>query len=180
MIRALILATGCALATPALAQSDLRDDAAACAPGAVPGAALRTEVRGFKVRAGTIRVEVYPDNEADWLANKDKLEAEGKPFRRAILPVPTSGPLVVCVAMPAVGRYAVAVLHDPDRVRGFNFRSDGIGFPGDPRLGLSRPKVEKGFVTIGPGVTNIRVTLQYWNGFLGVGPVRRPAEGPSR
>lgn len=154
-------------------------DEAACAPGTRAAAAILVDIVGLKVRTGEIRVEVYPANDRDWLADKDKLLAEGKPFRRTIANVPASGRLRLCVAMPEAGQYSVAVIHDPDFKRGLNIFTDGIGFPGDPRIGLSKPSYTKALVTIGPGVTERRVTMQYLRGF-GVGPLRHPADGERR
>ncbi len=149
--------------------------AEACRPGAQPAAALLVTIVGLKSREGAVRVEVYPATEADWLADKEKLLAQGKPFRRAFGDIPPSGPVMVCVEMPAPGRYAFIVLHDPDGQRGFNLRTDGVGFPGDPKLGMGRPPVGLATVTLRPGVNSFRVRLNYLRG-LRFAPVDRPAD----
>jgi len=177
--RACLLAAGAALAlaAPAAAQpapTILGRYAEACRPGA-DATALLVSIVGLKSRAGSVRVEVFPATEEDWLADKNKLLAEGKPFRRAYGDIPASGPVLVCVEMPAPGRYAFTVLHDPDGQRGFNLRTDGVGFPGDPKLGVSRPPVEQATVTLRPGVNAHRVRLNYLKG-LRFGPVDRPAD----
>lgn len=177
MIRPLLAAALAlaAAATPAAAQAPiLGKEAALCEAGATPAAALLIQVRGFKVRTGTIRAELYPANERDFLSDKNKLLEAGKLFRRVIVDVPAAGPLFTCLGAPAPGPYALAILHDPDGKRGFNAFKDGAGFPGDPRLGLSRPPVAKATIFVGPGVTATRITLQYLRG-LSVGPVARPA-----
>lgn len=153
----------------------LGKEAALCQSGSSPAAALLVQVRGFKVRTGTIRVEMYPANERDFLADKNKLLQEGKTFRRVIVDVPAAGPFFTCLGAPAPGPYALAVLHDPDGKRGFNAFRDGAGFPGDPKLGMSKPHVSKATIFVGPGITNTRITLQYLRG-LSVGPVKNPAD----
>ena len=80
--------------------------------------------------------------------------------------------------MPAPGRYSLAVIHSRGAVRKFNFRRDGIAFPGDPRLFMGKPPASKAWVTVGRGVTRIATRLQYYDGFLGVGPVRHPVDDP--
>lgn len=176
-MKRLHLAAAFALAaTPAIAQAPiLGKEAALCQSGANPAAALLVQVRGFKVRSGTIRVELYPATPEDFLSDKNKLLEAGKTFRRVIVDVPAAGPLFTCLGAPAPGPYALAVLHDPDGKRGFNAFKDGAGFPGDPKLGLSKPDVAKATIFVGPGVTNTRITLQYLRGFT-VGPVKRPAD----
>lgn len=161
------------LAMPARA-AILGRDAAACAPGAT-APALLVNVVGLKTRTGTVRVELYPPTERDWLADRDRLRAEGKPFRRAIVDVPASGTLFTCVAAAAPGPWAVVAIHDPDGKRGFSAFKDGVGFPGDPKLGLSKPRVERATIVVGPGVTRARITLNYMRG-LSVGPARNPVD----
>lgn len=166
-----------ALGAPAAAHAStpiLGRYAEACQPGST-ATALLVSVVGLKSRAGSIRVEVYPPTEEDWLADKDGLLAQGKPFRRAYGDIPASGPVMVCVEMPAPGRYAFIVLHDPDGRRGFNLRTDGVGFPGDPRLGAARPPVSVATVTLRPGINTHRVRLNYLRG-LRFAPVDRPAD----
>jgi uncharacterized protein (DUF2141 family) len=175
-VRVALALCAAGLAPPAAAQGGaiLGRYADACRPGADATALLVTIV-GLKSRSGSVRVEVFPATEEDWLADKNKLLAEGKPFRRAYGAIPASGPVLVCVEMPAPGRYAFTVLHDPDGERGFNLRTDGVGFPGDPKLGMSRPAVQEATVTLRPGVNAHRVRLNYLKG-LRFGPVDRPAD----
>jgi uncharacterized protein (DUF2141 family) len=173
----LAVAMALALAAPATAQAGpqiLGRYAEACQAGS-SATALLVSVVGLKSRTGSIRVEVFPATEEDWLADKNKLLAEGKPFRRAYGDIPATGPVMVCVEMPAPGRYAFTVLHDPDGQRGFNLRTDGVGFPGDPKLGMSRPPVSVATVTLRPGVNAHRVRLNYLKG-LRFAPVDRPAD----
>ena len=56
----------------------------------------------------------------------------------------------------------------------FGAMTDGIGFPGDPRLGWSKPKAADASFAAGHGVTVLRVTLNYWRGLASFGPVKEP------
>jgi uncharacterized protein (DUF2141 family) len=150
---------------PEITQNDL----AHCAAGR-PG--LQVEITGLKARDGEIRVELYPDHDPDFLSDKDKLIYEGKTFRRIIFHPPDRGPVTGCLPIPAPGRYSVAIIHDRNADRHFNWRQDGVAFPGNPHLGLGKPPARKAWVTVGEGVTKIAVTMQYYNGFLSIGPVK--------
>jgi uncharacterized protein (DUF2141 family) len=133
------------------------------------GPALRVALIGLKDRSGVVRVELYPANDRDFLADDTVLIAAGKTFRRVDAPTPASGPAELCIRAPAPGAYAVAVLHDRDGDGRFNPLHDGVGFPNNPRLGLAKPKAAQVSLKIGPAVTRANVVLNYWNG-LSIGP----------
>ena len=146
---------------------------AACGPDEA-GPALKVDVVGLKDRRGTLRVELYPPNDADFLADDFRLLEAGKSFRRLMIPTPTDTGVQLCIRAPRPGRYAVAVLQDR---RGgklkFSPWTDGAGFPGNPRLGTSKPKASAASIEIGSGVTTTAITMNYWDGAFGFGPVRR-------
>ncbi len=172
-MRALLAAGLVALATiPARAQP-IAGEAALCRNGST---AILVEIAGLKDRAGELRVELYPDTDPEFLGDKNKLIAEGKTFRRISIPVPPTGRAVVCLGIPAPGRYSLAVIHDREADRKFDFRRDGIAFPGNPRLMLGKPPASKAWVTVPPGLNRLAVRLQYYDGFLGAGPVRHPVD----
>ena len=149
----------------------LGSEDAACASDE-KGPALRVGIEGLKDRRGVVRVEIYPDNDADFLADDTALIAEGKVFRRIDEPAPADGKVELCVRVPAPGSYAVAVLHDRNGDLKFNAFVDGAGFPGNPKLGFSKPKARLTSIAVGPGVTMTTVIMNYWNG-LSFGPHRR-------
>jgi uncharacterized protein (DUF2141 family) len=138
-------------------------DAAFCAPGSKEPAAL-IEVDGLKDRTGDIRVELYPDNNTEFLGDRHKLVDEGKAFRRVIATFPESGPVNICVKTPGPGRFAIAVIHQRGATRSFTFSKDGIGFPNNPKLYFSKPDVDKVAMTFTSGVTVIPVTMNYKSG----------------
>ncbi|MFN3371186.1 MAG: DUF2141 domain-containing protein [Sphingomonadaceae bacterium] len=157
-----------AAAQPALAEI-LGPDAAACRPGSGRDALLLT-VNGFKSREGTLRVELWPGTEADFMRDHHQLVAEGKAYHRVTVPVPASGPARVCVPLPGPGTYAVGAFHSPSGVRKFNFRTDGATFTRNPRVGISRPKAADVAMTFGPGLNESAVTMNYLRG-LGFRPI---------
>ena len=80
------------------------------------------------------------------------------------VPLPASGPAELCVRVPRAGRYAVVVLHDRNSDRRFNWRVDGIGFAGNPRLGLSQPDVDEASAVASSGRTGVTVVMNYLRG----------------
>ncbi|WP_233281486.1 DUF2141 domain-containing protein [Sphingomonas changnyeongensis] len=136
-------------------------DAGACERGET---AFLVRVDGFKTRTGMLRVQLYGDNPADFLA-------KGRKLRRIDLPVTRSGRMDVCIALPTPGTYVVAVRHDLDG-DGKSGWSDGGGFSRNPRLSLLRLKPEFRDVVVraGAGVSPVDVQLQYRRG-LSIGPV---------
>lgn len=161
----LTLAAGAALipSTPDLGKAEAR-----CRPG--DDASFEVQVKGLKDRTGNLKLEVYPANETDFLADDNKLISAGKTFRRVEVPVPASGPVRLCVRLPGPGRYAVSLLHDRDENRKFGWRIDGIGFAGNPKLGWSKPHADKASAMVEGVRTPITIVLNYRRGF-GVAPL---------
>ena len=142
----LLVANGPALrSTPDLGKAEGR-----CRAGE-SGPALMVEAVGLKDRTGNLKLEVYPSNDKDFLADDNVLVAAGKVFRRVEVPTPDSGPAVLCVRIPGPGSYSVSLLHDRDTNRKFGWKIDGIGFSGNPKLGWSNPKAAKSRVVVTSG-----------------------------
>ncbi|WP_200844802.1 MULTISPECIES: DUF2141 domain-containing protein [unclassified Novosphingobium] len=150
--------------TPDLGKAEAR-----CRPGE-SGSAFIVEVEGLKDRTGNLKLEIYPANDRDFLADDNKLIGEGKTFRRVELPVPASGPVRLCVRVPGPGTYAVSLLHDRDEDRKFNWKVDGIGFAGNPRLFLGKPRAVNAAASAGGAPTRLSIVLNYRRG-LGVAPL---------
>lgn len=163
----LLLAAGPAIkSTPDLGKAEGR-----CRPGET-GPALLVEATGMKDRSGNMKLEIYPANETDFLADDNVLVAAGKTFRRVEVPTPQSGPVVLCVRIPGPGTYAVSVLHDRNTDRRFNWKIDGIGFSGNPKLGWSKPKARSASMRVASGgISKIQVVMNYKSG-LGVAPLK--------
>ena len=155
---ALFTASTLALVAPAGGvQAAIGPDAAACRPGAEAPAVL-VRVNGFKARTGELRVQLYGDNPADFLA-------KGRKLKRIDVPVSRAGPMDVCVALPHAGNYAIAVRHDVDG-SGKSGWDDGGGFSRNPHLSLMslKPRYEDVVIGVGGGTKAIDVVLNYRQG----------------
>lgn len=137
------------------------------------GPALLVSAIGLKDRAGDLKLEVYPANDKDFLQDDRILIAQGKIFRRVEQALPASGPPMLCVRVPAAGRYAVSLLHDRDANHKFNLSGDGIGFAGNPKLAWSKPKAAASSIVAGPGLTQVPIVVNYRQGLLSFAPLDR-------
>lgn len=157
------------MAAPAAAA--VGGDGEACAAGAP---SIRAEMTGFRDRTGSVKLELYPATEADFLKDDRDLRAAGKTFRRVRERMPASGPVALCIRVPAPGTYAIFVTHDRDGKNKFNVWSDGAGLPGNGRIGRARPALAQALVTVGAGVTAVNIRMQYLRGFPpAFGPIGR-------
>lgn len=164
MLKLLLAFAALWLPPAALAGVPLGPDAARCSTG-TSGNALLVAVSGLKSQAGTLRVQLYGANPADFLA-------KGKKLRRLDVPV-TGTAMDVCVALPGTGRYAVAVRHDADANRKSGW-SDGGGFSRNPSISLTKlqPRHSQVAFNVGPGIHRVPVVMQYRRG-LSIGPIKR-------
>ncbi len=140
-----------------------------------PGPALLVDVTGLKDRRGLIKLEVYPANDDDFLADDSDLVNAGKVFRRVEQPVPAAGPVTLCVRVPGPGSYSIVVLHDRDANHKFSWWSDGVGFAGNPRLGWHKPSAEDTSIATQGGITRTSIVMNYRHG-LGEAPLRHPRD----
>jgi len=155
------------LAMPAAGQV-LGADAAACTGGGGP--AILVTIVGLKDRTGTLKLELYPATQDDFLKDDRDLIAQGKTFRRVSAAVPGGGNVQMCIRVPHAGRFALFATHDRDGKNKFNFFQDGAGFPSNTKLGMSRPKLQAALIDVGGGVANTVVRMQYLHGLGGFGP----------
>lgn len=142
------LAAGPAIAAP------VGPDAARCATGRGP--ALLVSVAGLAPLRGQVNVYVF-NSARTWLQSGQRIRRINVPAR--------SRTTDVCVALPATGRYAVAVRHDSNNSRSSDW-NDGAGFSRNPRLSLVnlRPAFGSAAFNVGAGVTRVPVTMQYRQG----------------
>ncbi len=145
-----------------------------CRPGE-SGPSLIITVAGLKDRKGTVKAELYPANDTDFLQDDNILINQGKTFRRVVMDVPATGPVQLCLRAPAAGVYGLSLLHDRDRDRRFNksWDGDGVGFGANPSgQGPFKPKIAVGRVTVRNDPTPVTVRMMYRNGLLSVGPLK--------
>lgn len=136
-----------------------------------PGPSFLVNVEGLKDRTGKLKLEVYPPRDSDFLADDNILISAGKVFRRVEQSIPASGPVQLCIRVPAAGSYAVSLLHDRDGNRKFGWRVDGIGFAGNPKLGWGKPAASAASAVARSGPTQIEIVMNYRRG-LGMRPIR--------
>jgi uncharacterized protein (DUF2141 family) len=87
--------------------------------------AVLARVSGFKAASGTVAVKLYQSG--------PKFLEKGAYVRKVEVPVTRTGPIDVCVPVPASGQYAISVRHE---VTGDKSRADGGGFSGNPKVSL--------------------------------------------
>lgn len=165
MLAWLLIAVAAIPSSPDLGKAEGR-----CRPGE-QGPSLLVDAAGLKDRRGRLKLELYPANDADFLQDDNILVSAGKTFRRVEIEVPPSGPVELCIRAPAAGTYAVSLLHDRDGNRKFGLSIDGIGFAGNPRLGMSKPRAAAASVQVGAGLTRTRIVLNYRKGLMSFGPI---------
>jgi len=138
-----------------------------------PGPALMVSARGLKDLQGSVKVEVYPSNDQDFLADDNILLNAGKTFRRAVQPVKSSKTNTLCIRVPSPGYYSILLLHDRNNNRKFDLSTDGVGFAGNPKLRLAKPRAASARAQAGPGLTQLDILLNYRTGLLSMGPIDR-------
>ena len=105
-----------ALALNAPASADVVGrDAPVCAAGKP---AVQVHVSGLKRASGTLKLALY---------DQDGYLEKGRKLGKVKVPVTSSSPLDICIAVPRPGVYAVAVHHDLNG-NGDKDTSDGGGF----------------------------------------------------
>ena len=136
------------------------------------GSSVKIEVTGLKDRRGLLKLELYPANDHDFLADDNVLINAGKPFRRVEVAVPRAGPVWLCIRAPGSGTYALSLLHDRDANHKFGFSVDGAGFPGNPKMGFRKPRAASASVRVGAGPAVTRVVMNYRHGLFSFGPLK--------
>ncbi|MEG3164422.1 DUF2141 domain-containing protein [Sphingomonas sp. PB2P19] len=147
-------------------------DAARCRPHE-QGPAVLVTVTGLKDRVGTLRGEIYPAIEGEFLADDNVLVAQGKTFRRSVISVPSSGLAQLCLRVPREGVYTLSVVHNRGGGHGFSLLRDGIGFASNPALGHSKPRADQARIVAHAGITLTTVVMNYRSGLFSFAPLKR-------
>ena len=135
------------------------------------GPAFLVDVSGLRDRAGRLKLELYPANDRDFLADDNILVMAGKPFARVEVATPPDGAVELCIRAPRPGRYALSLLHDRNADRKFQLSSDGIGFSNNPKLGWTKPGAERVAMDVGDTPRRISIVMNYRRG-LGMRPLK--------
>ncbi|MBL9069207.1 MAG: DUF2141 domain-containing protein [Sphingopyxis sp.] len=148
-----------ALTMPVAAQgATLGPSAALCNSNAT---AVLVDVRGFKQRTGTLRVQIYA-------ATSTYLEKR-KWLDRVDVPVTRAGNMQVCVPVKGPGSYVISVRHDMN-ANGKSDRSDGAGLSGNPDMKVTdfifkrKPKLATVSFAVGGATRRVPIVLNYVNG----------------
>ncbi len=157
-------------ATPIASDPSLGTAEGRCRPDE-PGPAIVISPLGLKDRTGTLRAELFPPDQADFLADDNVLVAAHKTFRRASVPLPPQGAVRLCIRVPAPGPYTLALTHDRAGKPKFDFWRDGVGFPGNPHVGHAAPPAAEARILVGAGITRTAIVLNYRKNILGFGPL---------
>ena len=163
LLSAALFTATAALSPAAATAAPLGPDAAVCEAGRP---AILASIVGLKDRKGIVKLELYPPTQADFTRDDKDLIAEGKTFRRITVTPPASGPVQLCIRVPAPGRYAILMTHNRDGQNKFRYTIDGAGLPGNKKIGLSKPKVDAAIVEVGDKPLPLTIRAQYL-GLLG-------------
>ena len=164
--RLLLPLAAAALIPLPVAAAPLGADAAVCEAG---HPAILATVVGLKDRTGILKLELYPATPDDFTRDDRDLIAEGKTFRRVTVQVPASGPVQLCIRVPAPGRYTLLMTHNRDGQTKFNYKIDGAGVPSNRRIGMSKPKSDAALVEVGSAALPVTIRAQYL-GLFGFSP----------
>jgi uncharacterized protein (DUF2141 family) len=171
MIALALGATGSAFAAPVPSSPSLGMAEGRCRAGE-PGPAFLINVVGLKDRGGTMKAELYPANDTDFLADDNILINAGKTFRRVVIDVPSTGPVQICIRAPSAGAFALALLHDRDSNRKFGLSVDGIGAAGNPTsVTMRQPRASEARAVVGNGVTPVNIRMMYRRGLFSFAPL---------
>ncbi|RVU05445.1 DUF2141 domain-containing protein [Novosphingobium umbonatum] len=173
MLLSLLLAADAPVKTavPIPSSPELGKAEGKCRPNEA-GPSFLVSVNGLKDRKGHIKVEVYPATDADFLQDDNILVYQGKTFRRVEEEVPQTGPVQVCIRVPAAGAYGLTVLHDRDNNRKISLSQDGFGVANAQHFRWSMPKLPAARVVAGAGPTRINITLAYRSSLISFDPIK--------
>jgi uncharacterized protein (DUF2141 family) len=145
------LAVPTAAAAPAY-RNKIANDASACRSGP----AVNVRINGITPGRGTLRVQLYRANAADWLKtgrwiNRIEVQAHGSSA-------------TVCMPVPGPGSYGVAVRHDVNGNGKSDIRTDGGGMSNNPAINvfnLGKPSFDKAAFSVGRDVKTISIQMRY-------------------
>jgi uncharacterized protein (DUF2141 family) len=140
-------------AAPAAAEEPVAD----CTGPASP-IRLFVDVQGVRSDRGQIAVTLYADDHKRFLAKKGSLYT-GRVTSR-------TGTTRVCIHLPALGTYALAVYHDADGNQRFNrsiigFPAEAYGFSNNPSTLFGLPSFSSVRITVSATNQETTIKLKY-------------------
>lgn len=149
------VAVAAGLAAPANAQfrNELTHSVAPCQGS---GPAVWIQLSGIEGSSGTLRIQLYPATEADWLER-------GRWINRIELPA-RNGTMQICMPVPRPGNYAIAIRHDKNGNGRTDITSDGGGMSNNPSINvfnLGKPGIDKTRFSIGREVLPMSIRMRY-------------------
>lgn len=155
---ALALAAGmtAGVAAPATAQQYGKELSHSVVPCQGNGPAVWLHIVNIKETAGTMRVQLYRATKDDWLESGRWLHRIEVPARR--------GAMQVCMPVPAVGEYAIAMRHDLNDNGKTDITSDGGGMSNNPSINifnLGKPSVDRTRFSIAREVLPMTIRMRY-------------------
>lgn len=110
-------------------------------------------VRNIRSEEGNVRVEVYANDEEEFLQGEKRLNRVDVPsadYERDI-----------CLVLPEVKKYALVVIHDRNANDKADFFTEGFGFSNNIKLKLSKPKLKEVVFQAKPGMNRMELDLTY-------------------
>ena len=117
------------------------------------GQTALVHVRNIRSDEGNIRVEIYANNEDEFLQGDKRLNR---------IDVPSADyERDVCLILPAAEKYALVVIHDRNANDKADFFTEGFGFSNNVKLKLAKPKLKDVAFQATKGVNPMDITLTY-------------------
>ena len=117
------------------------------------GQAAFVHVRNIRSDEGNIRVEIYANNEDDFLKGDKRLNRIDVPsvdYERN-----------VCLVLPSSDKYALVVIHDRNANDKADFFTEGFGFSNNIKLKLAKPKLSDVAFQAEEGMNHMVIDLSY-------------------
>ncbi len=144
------------LAGPVAAQEYRQELRHSVTPCQGSGPAVWINVTDIEASRGTLRVQLYPGTDDDWLER-------GRWLYRIELPA-REGAMQVCMPVPSAGNYAIAIRHDVNGNGSTDITTDGGGMSNNPSINifnLGRPSISRTRFSIGREVKPMSIRMRY-------------------
>jgi len=122
------------------------------------GTPIHVFIHGIRNDGGTVKAVLYGPCPEDFLVKGKKADKEREPAEE--------GNMVLCVAAPEVGHYAVVVYHDENDNHKFDrnwigWPTEGFGVSNNPSLFLAPPSFEEAAFEVNGEITSVEVEMKY-------------------